>query len=124
MADRVSARRAVANGFFLATQSTLVALVGAASTDSWALALPGLILAIAWWLLLRSYRVLNTAKFKVIEAMERRLPAAPFQAEWDELKPQDAKSWHRRYFELGLLERTVPAVYGTIFLVALVLDVV
>jgi hypothetical protein len=124
MTDRVSARRAVASSFFLTAQSALVVLVGATSTDDWAFALPGLVLAANWWLLLRSYRILNTAKFRVIQQMEERLPAAPFRDEWLELKPERGKSWRGRYFELGLLERIVPAVFGIIFVVVLITDVV
>ena len=108
MTDRVSARRAVASSFFLTAQPALVVLVGATSTSDWAFALPGLVLAATWWLLLRSYRILNSAKFKVIQRMEERLPAAPFKDEWIELKPTTGKPWRERYFELGLLERIVP----------------
>lgn len=124
MTDRVSARRAVASSFFLTAQSALVALVGATATKDWAFALPGLILATTWWLLLRSYRLLNGAKFKVIQEMEARLPASPFQDEWDVLKPGNGKPWRERYFELGLLERLVPAVFGAIFLAVLVAEIV
>src|SRR5687768_1659685 len=100
MADRISARRAVASSFFLTAQSALVVLVGAASAKDWTFALPGLVLAITWWLMLRSYRLLNAAKFEVIQGMEAQLPAAPFKAEWDLLDPKD-KRWRERYFELG-----------------------
>jgi hypothetical protein len=120
MADRISARRAAASSFFLAVQTTLVALVAATSTKHWALAVPGLVLAATWWLLLRSYRDLNTEKFKVIQAMEKRLPASPFQDEWDALKPQGSRTLRQRYLELGVLERIVPALFGAIFIVILV----
>lgn len=123
MTDRVSARRAVASSFFLTAQSALVALMAATSTEDWAFALPGLVLAITWWLVLRSYRRLSGAKFKVIHEMEKRLPAAPFKDEWDELKPDGGRPWRARYFELGLLERLVPAVFGAIFLIVLLADV-
>jgi hypothetical protein len=116
MADRISARRAVASSFFLTAQSALLAVVGATTTEAWALALPGLVLAATWWLLLRSYRHLNTAKFKVIQKMEERLPATPFRDEWALLKPEAVGSARERYFELGLLERLVPVIFGLIFL--------
>lgn len=123
MTDRVSARRAVASSFFLTAQSALIVLVGVTSTKDWAFALPGLVLAATWWLLLRSYRILNSAKFKVIRRMEERLPAAPFNDEWIELKPEEGKPWRERYFELGLLERIVPVIFGIIFLVVLITEV-
>ena len=122
MADRVSARRAVASSYFLTAQGALVVLIGATSTANWAYALPGIVLAATWWLLLRSYRILNGAKFKVIQTMEERLPAAPLKDEWVELQSRDGGRWRGRYFELGLLERVVPAVFGIIFLVVLVTE--
>jgi hypothetical protein len=120
MADRISARRAAASSFFLAAQTALVALVGATSKRHWAFAVPGLVLAATWWLLLRSYRHLNAEKFKVIQAMEKRLPASPFQDEWDALKPTSTGRLRERYVELGLLERIVPALFGAIFIAILV----
>jgi hypothetical protein len=119
MADRISARRAVASSFFLTAQTALVALVAATSKKHWALAVPGLVLAATWWLLLRSYRHLNTEKFKVIQAMEKQLPSSPFQDEWDALKPKGGKRFRERYVELGLLERVVPALFGAIFIAIL-----
>jgi nitrate/nitrite transporter NarK len=123
MADRISARRALASSFFLTAQSALVALVATTSKKHWAFAVPGLVLAVTWWLLLRSYRHLNTEKFKVIQKMEKRLPASPFQDEWDALKHQAGKQVHQRYVELGLLERVVPFVFALIFIVILVAEV-
>ena len=119
MADRISARRAIASSFFLSAQTALIALVAATSKKHWAFALPGLVMAITWWLLLRSYRHLNTEKFKVIQEMEKRLPASPFQDEWDALKPAAGRRFRERYVELGLLERVVPILFAAIFIVIL-----
>src|SRR6476661_559695 len=73
MADRVSARRALANNFFLAVNSGFVALIGGTGLP-WYVAVAGVAFAVTWWALLRGYRRLNAAKFRVIEAMEERLP--------------------------------------------------
>ena len=83
MADRVSARRASANSFFLTLQTGLVAGLALFATrvsdngdqaapDRFVLvvaAFAGVLLAGAWWLLLRSYRKLNAAKFTVINTL-------------------------------------------------------
>jgi hypothetical protein len=122
MADRVSARRAAASSFFITVQSALVALVAAGSTEHWAFALPGLVMSVTWWLLLRSYRRLNVEKFKVIQSMEKRLSASPFQDEWDALKPGEGRSWHEHYLELGTLERVVPVIFALIFVGILVVN--
>lgn len=125
MADRISARRAVASSFFLTVLSTLVALIGVLKTDEWALAAPGLLLAIAWLALLTSYRRLNRAKFTVIQRMEDRLPASPYKDEWEILKNSSTPvTLTERYFELGLIEQSVPIVFGIVFLGILVGEVV
>lgn len=111
MADRVSARRATANSFFVSVQSALVAAFGFADDDRWPLAVAGIVIASTWWLSLRSYRMLNSAKFTVINAMEGALPASPFKDEWDILDKKDGPL-HNRYAALSFVEQTVPVAFG------------
>lgn len=129
MADRLSSRRATANTFFLTLQTGLVAALAAFSTGhggsggrdtfteavaSWS----GIVLAAAWWLLLRSYRGLNRAKFAVITRIEREsLPIHPFDDEWAELKRDPVKRFRPRYAELGFVERIVPIAFGVVYLI-------
>ncbi len=122
MADRVSARRTAANSFFLAVQTALVALLGVEGLAEDAVAGAGLVLAGAWWLLLRSYRKLNAVKFEVIGELEKGLPVQVFTAEWKKLKGEDPRLRARlrgRYAELGVVEQLVPAVFAVIYAVAL-----
>jgi hypothetical protein len=124
MADRVSARRAVANSFFLAVNSGLVALVGGAGLP-WYVGVAGVVFAVAWWALLRSYRRLNAAKFQVIKRIEERLPVRIFTDEWELLRPADGTPRHgwravARYRELGAIERIVPWVFAAINVAAIV----
>lgn len=119
MADRVSARRGTANAFFLSVQTTFIALVGfgfpkLAESPWWvslAVFLAGFTLSATWWMQLRSYRDLNTAKFKVINKLEERLPVKVFAEEWEKLKSDPIPAWRKRYAELGTSERTVPVVF-------------
>lgn len=134
MADRVSARRTTANNFFLALHAAMVAAVGLVERASAQpvpdpkvqdplpvvlASLAGIVLAVAWWLALRSYRDLNEAKFAVILDLERRLPVQIFGDEWTSLKKDELKSWRDRYAEQGTVERVVPFVFGVIYVVAL-----
>lgn len=130
MADRVSARRGTANSFFLAVHAATVAAVAALLPDPLATALPlsstliagaGVALAAAWWLNLRSYRDLNSAKFNVILQMEARLPVAIFGDEWKTLKKDPVVGWRKRYAELGEVERYVPIVFGILYVASLVI---
>lgn len=133
MADRVSARRGAANAFFITVQSAL--------TTAIALVLPaavgkvpilgilvtsgvGILLAATWLLQLRSYRDLNTAKFQVIQDIEKRLSAQPFADEWQTLKGDRVKSWRGRYAELGFSERVVPVIFIVLYGVLAVVKIV
>lgn len=135
MADRVSARRATANGFFLTINTGLVALVGGTNVR-WYVAAAGIVFSAAWWLLLKSYRKLNAAKFAVILEMEQGLSNRVFASEQRHYTAGagDAQgvgsgikttrrarfgAWARKYRELGEVERIVPAVFGLIYVAEL-----
>jgi hypothetical protein len=120
LADRVTSRRGTASSFFLAINSALAAFAGSRPRHpSWVVRAAGLLLAAAWWLLLRSYRDLNSAKFSVIREMETCLPVQPFDAEWKYLKKDALPWWKGRYAEQGTVERVVPLVFGALQLMIL-----
>jgi len=130
MADRVSGRRAAANSFFLTLQTGLAAALGVFSTrvttDAGAepdpvvltlAAVAGVVLAAAWWLLLRSYRDLNRAKFEVINQIEREyFDVKPFMSEWEVLKEDPVKGLRGRYSELGAIEKSIPVAFAVMYL--------
>jgi hypothetical protein len=131
MADRVSARRGVANSFFLTVNTGLAALLGGQELR-WYVAVAGIVLCVTWWALLKSYRDLNAAKFDVILAMEVSLPARVFGDEWGQLKQAAGgpaprrtglRSWIAQYRELGRVERIVPWVFALIYVVEIVRQV-
>lgn len=122
MADRVSARRATANTSFVGIQTAIAGALGFLSSqdvrpDKWllvALSLVGLTACAIWYLLLRSYRDLNRAKFAVITEIEKALPVQLFGQEWETLKADPVKRWRGRYAELGSVERFAPAVFAVV----------
>jgi hypothetical protein len=100
MADKISDRRQSANNFFLTVNTAVLAflgivvtpIVGASSPSAidgrplpWALVISaaGVILCYFWYRLVRSYTDLNTGKFKVVQALESKLPSSPYDAEWE-----------------------------------------
>lgn len=132
MADRVSARRAGANSFFVTVQSAVVASLGFLAAQEPA-APNGILLAVCgvgilgagvWFLLLRSYRHLNRAKFDVILALETRLPVQLFADEWASLKKDPVSRWRGRYAELGTVERLAPLLFAALNLATAVYLVV
>jgi hypothetical protein len=123
MADRISARRATSNSFFLTVQTAFVAVMGLAAPSlaerpwwtSLAVSVAGVVLSVSWWLQLRSYRDLNRAKFSVINSIEVDLPRKIFSDEWEFLKKDPIPSWRGRYAELGTMERFVPWVFAALY---------
>lgn len=122
MADRVSARRGLTNSFFLTLNTgifTLVAAFGKTPSDSkeWWLAFP--LVAVfgqccAWFYLVRSYRLLNSAKFQVVGALEERLPASPFwKAEWWALGEGKDRA---RYWPLSHIEQWIPILFALAYI--------
>ncbi len=136
MADRVSQRRTSANNFFLALHAAFASVVTffglqPATSGSGATAPPpvdkismfviasvGVLLSAAWFLGLRSYRDLNSAKFKVINEMETQLTVQAFSAEWRYLKEDRVPGWRGRYREQGTVESWVPVLFGFVYVIA------
>ncbi|MFD5826340.1 hypothetical protein [Lentzea sp. NPDC060358] len=127
MADRISARRALANTFFLtlntAVIASYVALAGRGDAVQQPLPLMTLLLAcvqcVVWYWTLRSYRQLSSAKFRVVGALEEQLPASPYwRAEWTALGQGRDKSL---YWPLSRLEQWVPPVFALFYLSTLLL---
>lgn len=122
--DRISARRGLANTFFLTLNSAIFTLIGLFWKDRpedvtpWII-VPPLIIAIglclAWFWLVRSYRQLNSAKFAVVGALESRLPASPWwNGEWKALGGQELDK--SRYWAVTHIETWVPALFATTYI--------
>lgn len=117
MADRVSARRATANAFFLTVNTALLAFISSRSLNTlWLIALAGIALSAAWWVLLKSYRDLNAAKFEIIAEMEENLEVKVFDEEWKRVKESRPQGWRGRYAEFGVIERFVPLIFAALYL--------
>lgn len=120
MADRISARRHSANSFFLSINTAIVALVGYVRLGSESskpesfyslIAVAGIILCYLWYRLIRSYKDLNSGKFKVIHEIEAKLPLRLFDAEWQAVgrgKRPDL------YLPFTIVELRVPWVFAFI----------
>ncbi len=119
MSDRLSARRASANSFFVTLNAAL--LTAAEALDLKVAAWLGVALAATWWLLLRSYRRLNAAKWVAIDELERELPRRPFAVEWQQFKRDPLeRRFLLRYAELTIVEQTVPAVVALLYVLVFV----
>ncbi len=135
MADRVSARRSVANNFYLTIHSALVAglLVSAPDREPivsvngaifTCVAATGIALSLLWWCSLVGYRRLNRAKYKAINQIEEALPAKPISQEWGFLEREKHSSWRHRYRELGWSERKVPLLFIALYAAVVTVEAV
>ena|SRR6266496_1475332 len=126
MSDRVSARRGLANTFFVTVNTSVVTALGVALRDRPAnpwLFLPVLVVllgqCLAWYWMVRSYRQLNAGKFAVIGALEERLPAAAFwRAEWTALGEGKDPA---RYLQISYVEQLVPTLFAASYLAGFVI---
>ena len=116
-------RRQGVNTFFLSVNSLLLAAAGLllrdgilSDVESFALicsSFGGGVLCVVWRRLISSYRQLSTAKFVVIHALERRLPARLFAAEWLALgRGKDPKKYRP---SIGI-ETATPWVFAVLHL--------
>nr|WP_315430791.1 hypothetical protein [uncultured Albidiferax sp.] len=121
MADRVSARRILANSFFVGVHTALITAftvllkekVLQPSLAGLAPFLAVMLLCFIWWRVVYSYRQLNSAKFKVVHALEQMLPVAPYDAEWTAMgRGTNA----RLYLPLTHVENWVPVCFGLLYL--------
>lgn len=121
LADRVSQRRHQANAFFVSLISGILGIfLAVGKLDGFEGGLlfivPGVLgvfLCFFWWVHIRSYRQLNSGKFKVIREMEAKLVFPCFEREWELLGAGRIK---KRYLRLTVLERWLPIVGGLGFL--------
>ena len=119
MADRISQRRHAANTFFVVFNTAIIGALAVLFKDvpqeaRIAFFIATAVMSLVWFVLLRSYRNLNTAKYQVIGLMEKRLPSSPYySAEWKALG--EGCDW-RRYIPLTKLEIYVPLIFFGLYL--------
>lgn len=124
--EKISDRRQKTNEFFLGLNTALVALLGFVSTKTNQTelaailifsAIAGITVCYLWYRIIRSYKGLNSAKFKVIHAIEARLPLALYDTEWEMLGRGEDK---KLYWPFSHIELNVPkifiAIYGVLIL--------
>ena len=121
LADNVSNRRATANRFYMLVLSGLVALFSALIQRQNGIPLGylmvgfglfGTVLTFGWYIVIRSYRQLNTGKFLALHELEEQLAFPFFKREWELL---DEGKERKTYWKLTLVETIVPVIFFFFF---------
>ena len=118
LADRVSQRREGANRLYVSLLVGLVVFVAAllrfgtdgvsADTVLFCTGVLGMLLSASWYIVIRSYRQLNTGKFLALQELESQLAYPFFTKEWELL--EQGKEW-RRYWKLTVVETGLPLIF-------------
>ena len=122
LADRVSQRRDGANRLYVSLLVGLVVVlaallrfgIGNAPEELIVLSIGlfGVLLSASWFVVIKSYRQLNSAKFRVLHDLETKLAYPFFTLEWD---PESAGRKSNRYWRLTLVEQTLPIIFLSLF---------
>lgn len=123
LADKISERRSGANTFFLAVNTGLISAFGISnfltSKDVsrvliLTVGIAVIILCYSWYRIIRSYKDLNTAKFKVIHEIEKRLPVSPYDSEWEAVGRGKNKNLYLPFTDI---EKYVPWVFIALYMI-------
>lgn len=131
LADRVSQRREGANRLYVSLLTGLFVFLaamvryGAEAVSVWVgllvAGILGLALSSSWYIVIRSYRQLNTGKFKVLGDLEDKLAFPFFRREWKVLEAGENRS---KYWRLTVVETFLPLLFGVISLALVLVSLV
>jgi len=118
--EKISDRRQKANEFFLALNTGIVTLLGFVKEKKESLtstvclaSFAGMLICYLWYRMVRSYKGLNDGKFKIIHAIEARLPLALYDTEWEMLgRGKDKKI----YWPFTHIELKIPWIFIIIYI--------
>ena len=123
LADRVSQRREGANRLYVSLLVGLMLFAAAilrfgtngVSVDMvlFGAGVLGSILAVSWYIVIRSYRQLNTGKFNALQDMERHLAYPFLTKEWGLLGEGKKRG---RYWRLTVVETALPSALFLLFI--------
>ncbi len=129
MADKISDRRQSANSYFLTINTVIVGLISYMSFGAiiknfhpfyGLISIAGMLICYSWYRLIRSYKDLNSSKFKVVHEIEKQLPISPFDDEWEMLGRGKDKS---KYLPFTKIEMRVPWIFFTLHAIVFLISI-
>lgn len=119
MANATSQRRDAMNNIFVTLNLAIIAAVTFVwDIKSLFVLAAGVIVCSLWLIFIRNFKLLNTAKFDVINTMEKDLPAKPFSDEWDKLQKT------KKYRDGTKLEIVLPWTFIFLYVIAAIIIVI
>jgi len=121
-AEKVSLKRADTNRYLLTVNTFLIGLFSI-STNFEAFAKPlwnylvpasGALICLTWYIMIKSYSNLNSAKFKVIHKMEESMEFRPFTMEW----MFAAQGKGKAYKPISKVEPNIPLIFLALYVFA------
>ncbi|MES2930220.1 MAG: hypothetical protein V4665_00330 [Patescibacteria group bacterium] len=120
--NHTSDRRQKANEFFLGINAAIIGILGyieirmTFQSPIFFIFIPivGTGICYSWYKIISSYKQLNRAKFAIIHMLEKRLPIALFETEWELLGKGMDK---RKYDPLSQIEKNIPLMFISIYVV-------
>lgn len=124
-AEKISDRRQKNNDFFLAINTALLATLSFLNTKSednlsfiiGLSSVAGICISYFWYRIVKSYKDLNTGKFKVLHQIEKRLPISPLDAEWEALGRGENS---RLYLPFSHIEINIPLIFVGFYVTVLI----
>lgn len=131
LADKVSQRREGANRLYVSLLTGLLILLaaflkyGTGMIPVWlvlmAVGVIGILLSASWFIVIRSYRQLNSGKYDALQELEEKLAYPFFKREWELLKEGKDKS---RYWKLTIVETFLPISFFVISLILIIIALI
>lgn len=124
--DNTSDRRAKSNEFFLGLNTAIIGIMGYVETRALPqestiftlIPLAGIAICLCWHRIISSFHQLNSAKFKVIYALEKKLPASLFETEWHLLGGGKDR---KKYYPFSQIEKNIPIIFIIVYVIVFLL---
>lgn len=121
-AEKVSSKRADTNKYMLTVNTFLIGLFSVSTNFEefaktlWNYLVPasGTLICLTWYIMIKSYSNLNSAKFKVIHEMEESMKYKPFTREWELAEQGKGKA----YKPISKVEPKIPLIFLGLYMFA------
>ena len=128
LADNVSQRREGANRLYVTLITGFIVLLvamlrfGSGDIPVWIILAAGgaigALISASWFVVVRSYKQLNSGKFAVLQELEEQLAFPFFTKEWENLGGGENR---RKYLKMTVAETCLPAIF---FLLSIALIII